>query len=153
MQSQELEEFIQRLKTTSLQVRTGLVLAPLDHLPRVRQAIERHAVDVVDYLRWKLDQISPQQRFANLAADTLLHELTAFSSGNHSTGCVLVLNVDIALARLTEDERERVLSFLLSSLKRRPCALILLLPEGIRHIVPARVLEAWRPHGRLLELS
>lgn len=144
---------IERLRDPSLLVRTGVLLVPADYLAETANLAARLGVDCLDVVEWKLSRILPEARFLRLDADRFLADLDAIAREAWTTGCVLLLNADVLLANLADDQRDRAWSFLLHSFKRRPHALILVLPAEATHLFPLGQRKRWEDVGRVAEVG
>ncbi len=153
MPSTSLWHVVHQLRQTSLLVRTAVALVPVDELARGPDIAAQHGIDYVDYLMWKLERIKPEQRFIGLDRDQVLLDLESIANQDAPTGCILLANADIPLARLSPHERDAVWMFLFDSFKRRRNALILVLPRDAFHLFPMTQRGRWQQAGRVADIS
>jgi len=149
----EPRHLIEKLRDPSLLVRTGVLLVPSDRLADTPNLAARLGVDSLDVVEWTLSRVVPGTRFLRLEADRFLADLDAIAGENWTTGCVLLLNADVLLANLDDDQRNHVWFFLLHSFKRRPHALILVLPTEATHLFPLGQRKRWEDGGRVAEVD
>jgi len=143
-----LADLAKELRTTTKLVRTGVVLVPPTALLQVKDAAYRAGLDVVDYVTWKLERLAPGQRSVPLDVDSFLRDLDEIANGNSVSGCILISNADVPLARLHVHERTLVWDLLLNSFKRRRQAIVLAIPRGADHLFPQKHEEQWARVGR-----
>jgi hypothetical protein len=153
MSIRSLADLANELRTTTKLVRTGVVLVPPTALRQVKDAAYRAGLDVVDYVTWKLERLAPGQRSVPLNVDSFLGDLDEIANGNSVSGCILIANADVPLARLRMDERQSVWDFLLNSFKRRRQAIVLAIPRGADHLFPQKHEEQWTRVGRVAAIE
>jgi len=153
MRMRSLADLAKELRTTTKLVRTGVVLVPPTALRQVKDAAYRAGLDVVDYVTWKLKRLAPGQRSVPLDVDSFLRDLDEIANGNSVSGCILISNADVPLARLHVHERTLVWDLLLNSFKRRRQAIVLAIPRGAHHLFPLRHQERWAQVGRVATMD
>jgi len=153
MPSTDLWNVVRQLRQTSLLVRTAVALVPVDKLARGPDIAVQLGIDCIDYVTWKLGRLKPGQRFIGLDRDQILLDLETIANQDAPTGCILLANADIPLARLSPNERDAVWMFLFDSFKRRRNALILVLPREAFHLFPMTQRSRWRQAGRVADIS
>lgn len=153
MKMRSLADLAKELRTTTKLVRTGVVLVPPTALRQVKDAAYRAGLDVVDYVTWKLERLAPGQRSVPLDVDSFLRDLDEIANGNSVSGCILISNADVPLARLHVHERTLVWDLLLNSFKRRRQAIVLAIPRGADHLFPQKHEEQWARVGRVATMD
>ncbi len=137
------------LKGPALRCRTGILLLPLDQLGREPDVAARLGVDAVDYAEILRRAVAPGSQFAGISAEREEQLLSSLSDSPKHGPCLLVYNIDLALARMDTLERDRFWTNLFDNLPNRRRALLLTLPREARHLLPqGESLEAWRSAGR-----
>lgn len=146
------ETLVAHLRGATLQVRTGVLLAPVSTLSSGPDLSAQLSIDWVDLVRWKLEHLVPGSRYLGINASSLLRDLDTLVNEPHMTTCLLVGNADVLLARLPYDERQEVWEYLRGSFRKRPTGAILWLPEEAANVFPARERARWEATGRVARL-
>lgn len=146
-------ELVRRLTDNTLLVRTGVVLVAPQQLPEFEMLAVQWGADPVDIAARCLERVPVGARFLGLSQQILLRELDSLATSTLRRRCALVANADLLLARLPADERHDFWDFLFSKLKKRPTALLLLLPDGAEHLFSPGEADRWRRAGRLSRLN
>lgn len=150
---------IRLLRGPALRCRTGILLLPLADLGREPDLAARLGIGCVDYARALANALPPGAVFVPLSAETEESRLDALASdetgeAGGGTDCLLVYNLDLALAKLDPAERARLWSNLQSRFPNRRRALLLALPDPATHLLPATSdLAAWHETHRVARLS
>ncbi len=139
------------LSNGSILVRVGIAIASVDAMESLPMLGVQWDVTIVDIVERWFAKLPSGTRFAGINRATLLAELSAIANETLDRRCAMVANVDVFLAKLSEDERAEVWSFLFTALKKRPTALLLVLPAAGVDLLPAGEIERWRSAGRLIE--
>lgn len=145
-------ELVSRLSDGTLLVRTGVALVPPQQMAAYEALALRWGAWAIDLVQRWLMQVPTGSRFLGLEAEALLRDLDAIATCVHERRCVLVANADVLVARLADSDRPRLWEFLFFSLKKRPTALLLLMPDGAEHLFSAAEVDRWSRAGRLCRL-
>ncbi len=146
-------ELVSHLSDGTLLVRTGVALVPPPKVAAYEMFALQWGAEAVDLAQLRLARAPEGSRYLGLGPDTLLADLDAIASGKRGPRCALIANADLLLARLSDGERPKVWDFLFSSLKKRPTALLLLMPDGAEHLFSSIEEERWSRAGRLCRLA
>jgi hypothetical protein len=113
-----------------------------------------HSLSQCDYIALLLAETNLASRFMNLDADTERDRLSRLAEVPDVYTCVLVTEFDIALARLTFDERARLWNNLLHHFPYRQTALLLAVPSSATHLLPdTDALTLWTDMGKTISLT
>ena len=112
-----------------------------------------HSLGQCDYVAYLLSEANLASRFLNLDADTERDRLSRLAETLGTYTCVLVTEFDIAVARLSFDERTRLWNNLLHHFPHRQTALLLAIPSGASHILPdSDAIMLWMAAGKTIPL-
>lgn len=143
---------IPRLRGPTLRVRTGLWLAPKEVIKQAADHAARLGISCADVRARLLVELPADTRFTGLTAFRVVSLLDGVCDGNAGTDCILVENLDLLLARLRAQERIEVWEHLYGAHAHRKRALLLLMPNTAKHLLPSsEKLTAWREDERLVE--
>lgn len=143
---------IPRLRGPTLRVKTGLWLAAKEVVKQAADHAARLGISCIDIRARLLGDLPADTRFTGLTAFRVVALLDGICDGNTGTDCVLVENLDLLLARLRALERTEVWEHLYAAHAHRKRALLLLMPNTAKHLLPSsEKLTAWREDGRLVE--
>lgn len=146
-------ELVCHLEAGTFLVRTGVVLVAPRQLPQFEMLAVQWGAEPVDLAQRCLARVPEGARFLALSLQSLLEDLDAIARSTFGRRCAAVANADLLLARLPDDERSRVWEFLFSSLRKRPTALLLLMPDGAEHLFSSAEADRWFKAGRLSRLG
>lgn len=143
-------ELITFLRRPGLRVRTGIWLMPSHLVGQEPNEAARLSVMAVDVRGLLLDSLPSGARFVPLDTDRVLQLLDTISYRKEQGNCVLVYNLDLLLARLTQQQRVDVWQFIFAGFGYRPCALLLAIPATASSLLPAgEILNYWKEGKRL----
>jgi hypothetical protein len=143
-------DLIDLLRSKRLRSRTGILLLPPQRLGAEPDLAARLLVEPLDYAVRLDAELPAGTQFVNIDADTERARLDRIAENSGEYDCVLVCNVDLALARLPADERARLWDGLLRRSAYRRRALLLALPACADLLLPvADALSIWEKEGRL----
>lgn len=148
------DALVRLLRGPALRNRTGILLIPPTQWKRVPDIAARLGIGCVDYVETILSGLPSGTTFAgiNLAAER--QRLDALTDAPGGLDCLLVYNVDLALARLEPPERERFWSIIHEGMPNRSKALILAMPEQADRLLPGeKELEMWKGKGRVASMT
>lgn len=140
------------LASPSQQVRTGVLLYPIESLPALANLAARLGCAFTDLAVEWLDRAEPGSRYLGIDEQALLHSLDAIASREHPAPVVLVANADLLFARLDDEGRAACWHGLRTSLKRRAAGLLIALPETSRALFPSSEIDRWSEGQRLARL-
>lgn len=146
-------ELVRHVTDGSLLVRTAVVLLPPQQVPEYQLLAIQWGAEPVDLAQRWLVRMPKDARFLALSLQSLLANLDDIARSTLGRRCALVANVDLLLARLPDDDRLRFWDYLFSSFKKRPTALLLLMPAGAEHLFSSAEAERWYRAGRLSRLT
>lgn len=146
-------ELVRHVTDGSLLVRTAVVLLPPQQVPEYQLLAIQWGAEPVDLAQRWLVRIPEGSRYLALSLQSLLTELDDIATSTLRRRCAAVANVDLLLARLPADDRLRFWDYLFLSLKKRPTALLLLMPAGAEHLFSSAEVERWCRAGRLSQLN
>lgn len=144
----EAEALVHLLGGGGAYVRTGVLLLPKPWLGREGEIAVRLGASHVGYQQWKLGQLAPAQSFLLLSAERLIDELDQICLENRSRATLLVSLLGLPLTALRPDERSKFWHFMHGAFSKRPCSLLLALPEMASSALPSDP-EQWQESGRL----
>ena len=154
MSEPSANEVVRRVRSKSLDCRTGLFLLPKHLLGCEKSLSVRFDLDAVDYTDWCERYLREGEKYLRFDGDKLLEYLHEACYGDFMMDCLLVYNFDLALAYLPYLERERVWVFLRDHFRKRPRGLILSMPEGASRLLPdPAALEVWTKGNRLARVK
>lgn len=143
-------ELVALLRSRVLRVRTGLWLIPLQYLGKEEDEAARLGIDALDIRHPILADLPVGARFTGLSEVRLLEILNGIAQARGGSDCVLVYNLDLALARLRHQERLDIWRNLFGDFGYRARALLLTMPANADHLLPtSESMIAWRNDGRL----
>ncbi|MFN3332565.1 MAG: hypothetical protein ACK47M_08650 [Caldilinea sp.] len=143
-------DLVALLRSRILKVRTGLWLMPLHYLGKEEDEAARLGIDALDIRRPILADLPPGARFIGLSVVSLVEILDGIAQARDGSDCVLVYNLDLALARLRRQERLEVWQNLFGTFGYRARALLLTMPANADHLLPtSESMMAWRNDRRL----
>lgn len=150
MEATTLPPLVTRLRGNTLRVRTGIWLLPASRLPDAANEAARYNVPSRDLPRLVLAALPEGARVLGLTSGGDLERLLDGLTDTPDASCLLVLNLDLLLARLPLRDRQQVWDKLHRGLPRRRCALLLAMPVGAMELLPSESqLDAWTREGRL----
>lgn len=142
-------DLIQQLRHSGWRVRTALYLLPAADMRRLPEWAARLNIGYADARTPLLATIAPTQRYLHLTEVQLIHALDALCQEPTAKDCLLVGNMDLLLAKLGGQERERVWQTLFQAFPHRPRALLLAMPQSAPTLPPEPQLSYWAAEGRL----
>ena len=146
-----VRELIAFLRRHTLRTRVGVWCMPLSYIGQEHDVAALLNLEAVDVRQPVLDALPVGTRYVNLTFEKVLEALDSIASRAGQTDCAFVYNLDLLLAGLTRDDRQRVWESLGDGLPYRTRALLLAMPEtASRMLPPDRLYEAWRLNGRLV---
>ena len=150
MESLKPFELVSFLRRPDLRVRTGIWLMPSHLFGQEANEAARLGVMAVDVRGMLLDTIPSGAKFVPLDTDRILQLLNTVSYRKEQGNCVLVYNLDLLLARLTQQQRVDAWQFIFSGFGHRPCALLIGMPATASSLLPAgEMLNYWKEGKRL----
>jgi hypothetical protein len=154
MSDHEANELFRRVRGRTLDCRTGILLVPRKMLGCEPTLESRYNVDVIDYVAWHERYLGEGEKFLRLDEQALLRGLDDACCGAFETDCLLVYNIDLALAYLPYLTRGGFWSFLRRHFRQRQRGLVISMPEGAEHLLPSGPeLAPWKQGKRLARLS
>ncbi len=147
----EVRALITLLRRHTLRTRIGLWRMPLDCVgqePNIATYLQIEAFDVRQAIQ---QQLPEGTRYVRLTLEKTLEALDFVASSEGWSDCALVYNLDLVLAGLKRDERQRVWELLLGGLPYRRRALLLAVPATATQVLPPeQLLQVWQREGRLV---
>jgi len=143
-------ELVIFLRRPGLRVRTGIWLMPSQLVGYEKNEAARLGIIAADLRDILLDTLPAGTNFAPLDTDRILQLLNTISYRKDLGDCVLVHNLDLLLARLTQQQRVDVWKFTFAGFAYRRCALLLGMPATASSLLPAgETLNYWTKGKRL----
>lgn len=147
----EVRVLIAFLRRHTLRTRTGLWCMPLDYVGHERDTATHLQIEAFDVRQAIQQQLPEGTRYVRLTLEKTLEALDFVASSEGWMDCVLVYNLDLLLAGLKREERQRVWESLLDGLPYRRRALLLAVPATAVSVLPSeRLLQVWQREGRLV---
>ncbi len=141
---------IQRLRSSSLSVRTGLWLAPHKLIGTEADAAARLSLDASDLCRHVLAVSISGSHFLGLDLGQFARILDEIAKDQSGSDCRLIYNLDIVLAYFRPNERNEIWQHILWGLTHRTVALLFFLPSTASLLYPSeRILHEFESAGRL----
>ena len=141
---------VELLRSPTLRCRTGILLIPPDTLDKQPDMAARLGIDTVDYVQLLLAGLPEGTAFVNISDETEGQRLHDLSVDRKNADCLMVCNLDLALAKLDSTQRKAFWAGLFDRFPHRPCALILAMPSTARHLMPPDTeIAKWKESGRL----
>jgi hypothetical protein len=113
-----------------------------------------NSLGLSDYVALMLSQVNPATRYLNIDAGTEHDRLSHLAETLKTHSCILVTNFDIALTRLSFDERTRLWHNLLHHFPYRETALLIAMPQSASEVLPdLDALHWWAIAGKILSLT
>lgn len=135
------QELVRRVRGRTLDCRTGILLLPPEQLGLEASLAARLNTDELDFVRFKGEALSPNDRFLRLDQEVLIRDLERLCQGGSylgkgDTDCFFVYNFDLALAALGRLERRTLWNFLRDRFRKRAKGLVFALPGGASELLP-----------------
>jgi len=147
----DVQALIDFLRRHTLRTRIGLWRMPLDWVGKEPDVATRLQIDAFDVRQAIQQQLPEGTRYVRLTLEKVLEALDLVASSERRRDCVLVYNLDLLLAGLKRNERQRVWESLLGGLPYRQYALLLAIPATAVQVLPTeQLLEVWQREGRLV---
>ncbi len=147
----DVRVLIDFLRRHTLRTRIGLWRMPLDWVGREPDTASSLLIEAFDFRQAVQRQLAEGTRYVRLTFEKILEALDFVASSERRTDCVLVYNLDLLLAGLKRDERQRVWELLLDGLPHRRHALLLTIPATAVRVLPSeQLLEVWQHEERLV---
>jgi hypothetical protein len=147
----EVKELIDLLRRHALRTRVGLWRMPLKWVgqePDIATRLQIEAFDIREAIKPRLPEGT---RYVRLTPEKTLEALDSIANLQGRMDCVLVYNLDLLLASLKWEGRQRVWESLLDGLPYRQRALLLAVPTTADQVLPSEtLLEVWRRERRLV---
>jgi|GEM_PF-3429376 len=154
MELEVARQVVAVLRGGVLRSRTAILLLAPSVVGREREVAARLQVDAVTYVDLLLSSAPAGARTLGIAVDREERRLDAVASCEQGADVVLVADFDVALARLTSSERERLWSDLYAHFGHRRRALLLGVPQAARDLQPCEAaLADWRRGSRVASLQ
>jgi hypothetical protein len=145
-----VKDLVQFLRGATLRTRIGLWRMPLDVLGREADLAVALGVEAVDIRIPLSARLAPGTEFMHLSPVKIVETLDTVASQNGQSDCVLICNLDLLLAAISQQERQQVWRELYDGLPHRPRALLLAIPEQAVHLLPVdEMIDSWRRDRRL----
>ena len=145
-------ELVRFLCSAALRQRSGILLLPHEALGDEANLVTRLGIALCNYHQHWLNQLDPDAQFAPLSAQSLESDLDTIANQVQIGGCVLVQNLDLALAKLEVLDRERFWDDVLHTLLPHSTSAILLgVPAGATHLLPD--LAPWQEGRRVASVG
>jgi len=146
-----VRELVDRLRRYTFRTRVGLWCMPLDHIGHEPDVAARLGIEAVDVREPVLQGLPEGTRYVRLTSEKVLEVLDSIAGYSGKTDCVLVYNVDLLLAGLRREERQRVWQGLFDGLPYRSRALVTAIPVAASALLPSeRLQDALTHDGRLV---
>lgn len=147
----QVRALIAFLQRPTLRTRIGLWQMPLDYVGQEPVKATQLQIDAFDVRQAIQQQLPEGTRYVRLTFEKVLEALDLVASSQRWTGCALVYNLDLLLAGLKRDERQKVWESLLDGLPYRQRALLLAVPATATQVLPSEQLRhVWQREGRLV---
>lgn len=148
---QEVRTLIAFLRRPTLRTRIGVWHMPLACVGQERDVAARLGIEAVD-VRDPVRQHLPEgTRYVRLTVEKTLEALDVIANTQGITDCAFVYNMDLLLAGLSRDYRQRFWENLFDGLPHRSRALLIAVPETAHSVLlPEQGRERWRRDGRLV---
>jgi hypothetical protein len=147
----EVRALIGLLRRHTLRTRIGLWRMPLNYVGREPDTATSLLIEAFDLRQAIQQQLAEGTRYVRLTFERILEALDFVASSEGWTDCVLVYNLDLLLAGLKQDERQRVWESLLGGLPYRRRALLLAVPATATQVLPSeQLIEIWQREERLV---
>ncbi len=150
MQTSDPKKLIELLQKKTLRIRTGIWLMSASALGKEADHAARMNIDSVDIREPLLGNLPEGTRFLGLNADRVLQLLQDISDQLSGSECLLVYNIDLLLAKLSQNERVYIWRHLYDSFPNRRHALLISMPENASHLLPEITsIRSWNNDKRL----
>jgi hypothetical protein len=147
----EVRALIAFLRRHTLRTRVGLWRMPLEYVGREPDTAASLLIEAFDFRQAVQQQLPEGTRYVRLTFEKVLEALDFVASSEGWTDCALVYNLDLLLAGLKRDERQRVWESLLGGLPYRRRALLLAVPATATQVLPStQLIESWQRERRLV---
>jgi hypothetical protein len=147
----EVRALIAFLRRHTLRTRIGLWRMPVEWVGQEPDTATRLQIGAFDIRQAVQQQLAEGTRYVHLTFEKILEALDFVASSEEWTDCALVYNLDLLLAGLKRDERQRVWESLLGGLPYRRRALLLAVPATATQVLPSeQLMEVWQREGRLV---
>lgn len=150
MTQQTPRGLVELLRGRVLRCRTGILLLSKSLLDKQPDLAARLGIDTVDYAELLLAGLPEGTAFVNISDETEVHRLHDLAEDRDRGDCLMVCNLDLALAKLDSSQRRNFWADLLERFPHRSRALILAIPSAAGHLMPPDAdLTKWKESGRL----
>lgn len=138
------------LKRRTHRSAVALLLYEPDDAPDWNTVALTHSLGQCDYVELMLGQINSETQFLNIDADSERNRLSGLAESPSKHACILVMEFDVALSRISHDERVRLWNNLLVHFPHRNSALLIAMPQGATHLLPDP--DLWSDAGKAILL-
>jgi len=154
MSEQPVRALVDLLRSPVLRCRTGIILLSQEQLGTEPDIAARLGLDAIDYTQVLRDSLPKGTVFVSISAETEAQRLDRLASRRGGADCVLIYNIDLALAKLETSERQYLWWELRDFLAYRPRALLIAMPAQASQLLPEKhELDRWRGANRLAILT
>ena len=146
----QLEKLIEHLRHTS-RTRVGLWRMPLNKIGHEAESAIRIGAEALDVGRYLRERIPAGAEFVRLSEQKVLETLDHIASTHGESDCVLSFNLDLLLAGVSSDERQKIWQSLFNGFPNRTRVLLISVPETAVNLLPTEThLEKWQSDARLI---
>ena len=150
VQIESVLKLVQFLRRATLRTRIGLWCMPLEAVGREREIGVHLGVETVDIRTPLRANLAPDAEFLRLSTIKIVETLDTIATQSGQSDCVLVCNLDLLLAGVTQQECHQVWEELFNGLPYRSRALLLAIPQTAAHLLPYdEMLDSWRRDNRV----
>ena len=148
----ELTSLVDYLRRGTPRTRVGLWCAPLSKIGKEAETAIQLGIQPLDVGKYYLERLPKGAQFARLSSQKVIETLDSIASSMGQSDCVLVFNFDLLLSGLKTQERQQVWLDLFNHFPNRRRALIIVLPDTAKHLLPTEeLLENWQRETRVVQ--
>ena len=146
---------VNMLRNRELRCRTALLMIPLSLMGKEAQIAAQLGIDHVDYRQYLLDHLPAGGEFLGLSANKIFGDLDAISNAMSGMDCVLLSNLDLAVAGIPAIDRTSLLKErLFNQLCYRRRGLLIVMPDtgpDVGALLDQELKQYWMDHDRLVK--
>jgi hypothetical protein len=149
MAQTNLDALVEYLRRRTGRTHVGLWLIPLKKIGHEEEIAIHLGVEALDVGKYLHDKLPLGADFVRLSTKKVLETLDSIASSIGQYDCVLIYNMDLLLAGVSDEERHQIWQELYSRFSNRTRALLIAIPETATRLFPSEsLLEKWQHDSR-----
>ena len=140
---------VRMLDTQDVQHRVGLLLVSPADIADPSPLLLKFNLANADIAKQFLLTLPVGARALGITQTKVLTVFDELAHTRHERVTLLLTNLDLMLARLNEDDRAGVWTFLRNNVRKRPTSVLIAFPDHADHLLHPSERDAWEVSGRL----